>query len=407
MRIDKAIEDGSLLRERGARRRAFERGRERPPARPRLPRRRPLPHRPPARAACASRPRRPGSTRSPTAATSRRTPAVDDLAELPTERIATVGGRYYAMDRDGRWERTRARVRRDRRRRGRTGDRSRSPPSRRATTRGVTDEFIEPVVYRGHARGSAGATRAIFFNFRPDRARQLSRAAARRRLRPDDDDALPRRPRLPGRVRRAGRARDDRRGARRSRHPAAPRRRDREVRARHVLLQRRPRGASGRARTRILVPSPRDVAHLRPEAGDVGGRGRRRGSSSAIETAATASRSSTSPTRTWSGTRASIPAVVDAVETTDRCLGRVVAAVERQGGVALVTADHGNAEQMLDAGRRQPAHGPHDEPRAARRHRRRGRRCATGGELSDLAPTCLELLGVVRHRPLMTGRSTR
>ena len=63
-----------------------------------------------------------------------------------------------------------------------------------------------------------------------------------------------------------------------------------------------------------------------------------------------------------------IPAVVQAVETTDECLGRVVEAVERAGGVSLVIADHGNAETLLQAGRRQPAHGPHDEPRAGDPH---------------------------------------
>ena len=68
------------------------------------------------------------------------------------------------------------------------------------------------------------------------------------------------------------------------------------------------------------------------------------------------------------GHTGSIPAAIAAVEATDRCLGRVLDAVEELGGVALVTADHGNAETMLRGGRRQPAHRPHDEPGSARRH---------------------------------------
>ena len=67
-----------------------------------------------------------------------------------------------------------ARARRDRRRRGRRTRPTRSPPSRRATTRGVTDEFIVPIVLDGRPRLDPARDAAIFFNFRPDRARQLS-----------------------------------------------------------------------------------------------------------------------------------------------------------------------------------------------------------------------------------------
>ena len=92
--------------------------------------------------------------------------------------------------------------------------------------------------------------------------------------RSDDDDALPIRSRLSRRIRRAGRPRDDGRDPRRPRHPPAPRRRDGEVRARHVLLQRRPRGrVAGRDANPRAEPARR--AELRPQAGDVGRRGRR------------------------------------------------------------------------------------------------------------------------------------
>src|SRR5262249_39031909 len=98
-----------------------------------------------------------------------------------------------------------------------------------------------------------------------------------------------------------------------------------------------------------------------------------------------------------------IPAVVTAVETTDECLGEVVEAVARAGGVSLVTADHGNAEQMLEEDGQSP-HTAHttnpvplivtDEDLALR----------DGGELSDLIPTVLDLLQIDQP-PEMSGKS--
>src|SRR5207244_12930396 len=98
--------------------------------------------------------------------------AADDLAALPVERIATVAGRYWAMDRDERWERTEhayaAIV---------TGEGAHAADAIAAVQAsydaGVTDEFIEPVVIDGRPRLEHGDS-AIFFNFRPDRARQLT-----------------------------------------------------------------------------------------------------------------------------------------------------------------------------------------------------------------------------------------
>jgi len=92
------------------------------------------------------------------------------------------------------------------------------------------------------------------------------------------------------------------------------------------------------------------------------------------------------------GHTGSIPATVKAMETVDACLGKVVAAVEEHGGVALVTADHGNAEQMFEADGTSP-HTAHTtnpvplivtDPDVALRE---------GGELGDLAPTILGFIG--------------
>src|SRR4051812_7893684 len=98
--------------------------------------------------------------------------AVNDLAELPRERIATVVGRYYAMDRDQRWDRTEralaAIV-------DGVGAHADDPVEavRRSYERRITDEFIEPVVIANRSRLDLSRDSAIFFNFRPDRARQM------------------------------------------------------------------------------------------------------------------------------------------------------------------------------------------------------------------------------------------
>ena len=99
--------------------------------------------------------------------------ALADLAELPEDRIATVVGRYYAMDRDERWERTQLAY--DAITQG-TGTNAVDVGAavQASYDAGITDEFIEPIVLAGTPRLEAGDT-AIFFNFRPDRGRQLTR----------------------------------------------------------------------------------------------------------------------------------------------------------------------------------------------------------------------------------------
>jgi len=96
-----------------------------------------------------------------------------------------------------------------------------------------------------------------------------------------------------------------------------------------------------------------------------------------------------------------IPAVVRAVETADECLGRVVAAVDAAGGVCLVTADHGNAETLLQPDGVSPhtAHTTNPVPLLVTTDAV----SVTDGELSDLIPTALALLGLDQPAE-MTGR---
>ena len=100
-----------------------------------------------------------------------------------------------------------------------------------------------------------------------------------------------------------------------------------------------------------------------------------------------------------------IPSVVKAVETTDACLGRVVEAVQAADGVLLITADHGNAEKMLEDDGVSPhtAHTTNPVPLVVTLP---GIELEEGGELSDLVPTALDLLGI-EQPPEMTGRTLR
>ena len=372
MRVNKAIEDGSFF-ENPALRVGVRARPERPPARPRLVRRRPLAHRPPAGAAplraredvdprVHRRPRRLAARGRPRPRRAARRPDRDASPAATTRWTATSAGSGPSAPstRSSQPSRRRDRIR----------------PGRRTCSEydaGVTDEFVEPVALRGPARARARRHGDLLQLPARPRAPALA-AAARGRLRPDDDDALPRRPRLPGRLRGAGGDDNARRGARRARPPPAARRRDREVRARHLLLQRRPRGgvAGGDAHPR---PDPARRRHLRPQAGDVGARGRGQVRAEIGDGYDFGIVNFANPDMV--GHTGSIPAAIAAVETTDACLGDVVDAVQRG---RRRRARHRRPRQRGDdarAGRRQPAHGAHDEPRAARRHGRRRSRCAT------------------------------
>jgi 2,3-bisphosphoglycerate-independent phosphoglycerate mutase len=323
--------------------------------------------------------------------------AVNDLAELPRERIATVTGRYYAMDRDQRWERT------DRAHRAiRLGD---APvvadpveAIRASYERGVTDEFVEPVVVAGRPR-LRPRDAAIFFNFRPDRARQLSE-----RLLGDGIDLTT-----------MTRYRDDFAcpvafGEQKVENTLAEVLAEHGARQLHVAETEKYahvtyffNGGEEReweGETRILVPSPRDVPSydLKPEMSADGV------AEQLCEQVAEGFRFAVvnfaNPDMV--GHTGSIPAVVAAVEATDRCLGRVAACVEEAGGVCLITADHGNAEVMLEPDGASPhtAHTANPVPLVVTRPELLLR---DGGELSDLAPTVLSLLGLPIP-PQMTGK---
>jgi 2,3-bisphosphoglycerate-independent phosphoglycerate mutase len=105
------------------------------------------------------------------------------------------------------------------------------------------------------------------------------------------------------------------------------------------------------------------------------------------------------------GHTGSIPATIAAVETLDKCLGRIMAAMRAAGGIAIVTADHGNAEQMWDSALKAPhtAHTSNPVPVILCSDAHVGRRL-NDGSLRDVAPTMLGLLGIPLSAE-MTGKT--
>ena len=317
--------------------------------------------------------------------------AASDLAELPTDRLATVSGRYYAMDRDERWERT------DRAFRAiclGEGEKADDPVAalKASYERGVTDEFIEPTVISGRPRFTR-ADAGVFFNFRPDRARQLTQ-----KLLEDGFDLTT-----------MTRYRDDfdcpvAFEEQEARETMAEVLAEHGIRQLHVAETEKyahvtyffngGREQEWAGETRILVPSPREVGTYdkKPEmsAAEVTNR-----FSDALESDGYGFAILNFANPDMVGHTGVIPAVVRAVETVDACLGRVVETVQRLGGVLLITADHGNAEQMLEADGTSPhtAHTSNPVPLIVTDP---GARLRDGGELKDLVPTAISYLGITK-----------
>ncbi len=324
-------------------------------------------------------------------------------------RIGTVSGRYYAMDRDRRWDRVKlaydAIVH---------GEGLRAATAAEAIAeayeRGETDEFIRPTVI-GDYDGMADGDVAIHFNFRPDRARELVMALTERdfdefdrgealdielttltEYRGDWDYPIAFEPAEPATTLAAVLAEHGERQL----HVA-----ETEKYAHVTYFFNGGREDEWEGEERALVDSPRDVPTYdhKPEMSAV----------AAAE--AFTSRWAEGGYRfgiinfanpDMVGHTGSIPAAVAAIEAVDRCLGEVVATVHRSGGACIVTADHGNAEQMLEPdGSPNTAHTLNPVPFVVTVP---GIELDDGGRLADVAPTALDLLGI-EQPDAMTGRS--
>jgi 2,3-bisphosphoglycerate-independent phosphoglycerate mutase len=265
---------------------------------------------------------------------------------------------------------------------------------------GVTDEFIDPTVIDGRPRVDPERDTAIFFNFRPDRARQLSEKLGERgvdlttmtRYRDDLDFPVA----FPEREIESVLAEVlSARGI----HQLHAAETEKYAHVTYFLDGGREQPFAGEER--ILVDSPRDVPSYdrKPQlsAREVADRVVR-----AIHDDGYGFVIVNFANPDMVGHTGVIPAVVKAVETTDACLGQVVDAVERAGGVTLVIADHGNAETLLQEDGVSPHTAHTTNPVPAILTASGGTLC--DGELADVAPTILALLGMAAPS-VMTGKN--
>jgi 2,3-bisphosphoglycerate-independent phosphoglycerate mutase len=314
-------------------------------------------------------------------------------------RIGTVVGRYFAMDRDQRWDRTEKALALLVEGRAEHHADTAEAAARQAYERGETDEFIQPTTVGADARIRPEDS-VIAFNFRPDRMRQLTEKLAPHVARyttlaeydEDWDHPVifpPKRPEITIAQVISDAGKGQLHVAETEKYP-------------HVTYffnggEEHPFPGE----VRDLVPSPRDVPtyDFKPEmsareAADafVSHFGDERPAFAIINFA--------NPDMV--GHTGVIEAAVTAVETVDVCLGRVVEAVHAAGGACIVTADHGNCDHMLnDDGSVNTAHSLNPVPFIVTA----GADDLDGpGILADVAPTALELLGIDQPQA-MTGRS--
>ena len=339
--------------------------------------------------------------------------SVNDLADVG---VATISGRYYAMDRDKRWQRVAKAYETIMNAKGAHFADAKTAIEK-SYANGVTDEFLLPCVigdYQGVAEGDA----LLFANFRPDRAREISTAL----LDPVFDDFV--RTRAPPFAAAMGMTEysEPLRAFMTALFP--PRKITGtigEVFAQMGLRQLRIAETEkyahvtffmngGREKPfpgedRILVPSPKIATYdLKPEmsAGEVTDKLVEAISSGTYDLIIV---NYANPDMV--GHTGVMEAALKAVEVVDACLGRLRTAVEKASGILLLTADHGNVEQMKDQDTGAPytAHTLFDVPVVLVNAGVTGRRFRLrNGKLADVVPTLLDLLGIERPAQ-MTGSS--
>lgn len=340
----------------------------------------------------------------------------DRMHELDTGRIATVMGRYYAMDRDNRWERVEQAYKAMADGQGVMAT-SASAAVTQSYDNKVTDEFVVPAVIvedNGKPVAVVGSGDVIiFYNFRADRARELTRAFVEK-----DFDHFERRKGYldPHFICMTQYHKDI---------PAAVAFPPQnllntlgEVLADRKLNQLRIAETEKYAHVtfffnggieepnpgedRILIPSPKCATYnLQPEmsAPQV--------TEKVLEVIAkdlydVIILNYANPDMV--GHTGVYEAAVKAVETVDTCLGRIAEAVLKKGNIMIITADHGNAECMLEAGGVHTAHTTEDVPFILVSDEMQHRKLREGGKLEDIAPTILSVLNIPKP-PEMTGKT--
>ena len=324
--------------------------------------------------------------------------------------IATLSGRYYAMDRDKRWERLKPAYEALA-----LGKGPRFESARKAIEasyeKGVTDEFMEPCVIDPRGKIESRDS-VIFFNFRPDRAREITRAFC-----DENFDGFEREggavlpyyvcftqydASMPNvHIAFKPQTLDNIFGEYISKKGLTQLRIAETEKYAHVTFffnggeERQFEGED-----RILVPSPKVATYdLQPEmsAFEVTDK-----CAQAIESGKYDVVILNLANCDMVGHTGVFEAAVKAVETVDTCVGRLVSAVGKAGGKAIITADHGNAEKMLDEnGQPFTAHTTSLVPMVLVGESGKGLR---DGRLCDIAPTMLELLGLEKPAE-MSGES--
>ncbi len=353
-------------------------------------------------------------------------------------KVASVEGRYYAMDRDRRWERIAKAFN------AMVLGNSEAPrymdPIRGIKDsyhRGVTDEFIVPFVCVDNRSEPVATIRdedsCICFNFRADRVRQITRALAREsgitasggRELPDAEslDAVIPRDRVPRNLRYVCMTRYDKQFTLPYVVPPEPldnilanvmskcglrnlRVAETEKYAHVTYFFNGGVEEPFSGEERVLVPSPKVATYdLKPEmsaAGiaDVVVSAVERGEFDVIIV--------NFANADMVGHSGKIPPTVKACEAVDASLGRIYDAVRRRGGALLVTADHGNAEQMIDPATGGPhtAHTTNPVPFILGTENTRRFTLRNDGALQDISPTILGILGIPQPKE-MTGRDLR
>ena len=337
------------------------------------------------------------------------------LDKTRTGRVASISGRYYSMDRDKRWERIKLGY--DAIVEGVAEQTTTSPVEalQAAYEAGVTDEFIKPIVVVDADQHPVGPVRdgdsIVFFNYRADRARQMTRAIAL-----DDFDGFPR-------------------PHRRRVHYTTMTVYDRtfnlpvvftpqtfsgnlaDVLAEHGRTNLRLAETEKYAHVtyffncgreqpypgedRVLVPSQKVATYdLKPEMSAPGIADEMIGTLDAGKHQVVICNFANAD---MVGHTGRLDAAIVAVETLDTCLGRILDTLKRVGGRAVITADHGNAEQMWDDTLKAPhtAHTSNPVPVILYDEAHVGRPLRDGS-LRDVAPTMLALLGIPKSAE-MTG----
>jgi 2,3-bisphosphoglycerate-independent phosphoglycerate mutase len=344
---------------------------------------------------------------------------LEKCKEIGVGEVASIVGRYYAMDRDKRWERTKRAY--DLLVRG-EGEPSTDPIAaiQRSYERGVTDEFIEPISIRretGEPVATIGDGDAvIFFNYRADRARQLTSALA---LPGFDAFPVDGRPKVemicfteydktyPFPV---------------AFPPEHPRNILAEVFARTSVRNYRLAETEKYAHVtyffncgierefvcerRLLIPSPKVATYdLQPEmsAFKITDKVLR-----AIDEGETDVFIVNFANADMVGHTGNLEKTIEAVQYVDTCIGWITKAIRAVRGRSIVTADHGNAEVMIDplTGGPHTAHTTNPVPFILVDEEARGVKLREGGALEDIAPTILGLLGIDKPAE-MTGRDLR